>query len=201
MEILLDFIQENIALAPWLIFFLLCLAGLNIPISEDAMLFISGVLASQYPEHMIPLFLSVFLGAYASDIIAYWLGRLLGNNIFYIPVISRFVNQEKIEKVKLFYIRYGIVTLVVGRFIPFGVRNALFMTAGIAKMNHSVFLVVDFLTCLLSTSIYFTLYYRYGEDVIALTSRFGVFAFAIVLLILTSYFIYRRHFRNQQIPS
>jgi membrane-associated protein len=200
-EALFEFIQQNIAYAPWLIFFLLCLAGFNIPISEDGMLFVAGVLASQYPNWAIPLFIAVFLGAYVSDLIAYWLGYRFGNHLFEIPFFAKFIKKEKINKIKVFYVRYGIVTLIVGRFIPFGVRNALFMTAGLAHMNRAVFLIVDFVTCLLSTSIYFTLYYRYGEDVIELTRRFGVVIFGVVALLLGIYLIKRTAQKNQQIPS
>jgi len=189
MDILFDFIQQNVAYAPIVIFFLLCLAGLNLPISEDAMLFIAGVLASQYPEHLVPLFIGVFAGAFVSDIIAYWLGRVLGYRIYDLPLVGRFVSPEKIEKVKMFYIRYGIITLMVGRFIPFGVRNALFMTAGLARMNQIVFVIVDFFTVLISCSIYFTLYYRYGEEVIQVTKRFGIVIFATVLVILGLYLV------------
>jgi membrane-associated protein len=187
MDILFDFIQQNVAYAPVVIFFLLFLAGFNLPISEDAMLFVAGVLASQHPEQTIPLFLGVFLGAYVSDIIVYWLGRILGERVYDLPLVGRFINHDRIDKVKLFYIRYGIITLMVGRFIPFGVRNALFMTAGLARMNHLVFLVVDFFTVLISCSIYFTLYYRYGEEVIQVTKQFGIVIFSVLIVLLVVY--------------
>ena len=45
------------------------------------------------------------------------------------------VSPERVAKVASFYQKYGVWTLVVGRFIPFGVRNALFLTAGIGKMS------------------------------------------------------------------
>ena len=82
MEQFLLFVQENVVYAPYLIFGLLLLAGLNFPVSEDAMLFISALLASNHPQYTIPLFIGVFLGAYLSDIISYWLGRLVGPKIW-----------------------------------------------------------------------------------------------------------------------
>lgn len=198
MDILFDFIQQNVAYAPLVIFFLLFLAGFNLPISEDAMLFIAGVLASQNPEYTAQLFLSVFLGAYVSDIIVYWLGRLLGERVYNIPYIGRFINHDRIDRVKLFYIRYGIITLMIGRFIPFGVRNALFMTAGLARMNHLVFLIVDFFTVLVSCSIYFTLYYRYGEEVIKVTKQFGIVIFVSLLVLIAFYFANHALRKGQQ---
>ena len=43
-----QFAQTHIHLAPFAIFGLLLLAGLNIPVSEDAMLFLSAILATQH---------------------------------------------------------------------------------------------------------------------------------------------------------
>ncbi len=184
MEAIFEFVQQHVYYAPFVIFFLLCLAGLNLPISEDAMLFISGVLAAQNPHYAIPLFLGVFLGAFVSDMIVFWLGYRFGDHLYDIKFFNRFINPEKVEKVKLFYAKYGVITLIIGRFIPFGVRNVLFLTAGMGKMKRSVFLICDFFTCLVSCSIYFTLYYIYGEDVIHMTKRFGFAAFVIFLLVI-----------------
>ena len=49
---LLEIIQAHVHLAPYLIFGALMLAGLNIPISEDAMIFCTAILATEYPEHL-----------------------------------------------------------------------------------------------------------------------------------------------------
>lgn len=198
MDIIFAFIQDNLTYAPIVIFLLLCLAGFNLPVSEDALLFFAGVLASQNPEHTIPLFLGIFLGAFVSDIIAYWVGRLAGPRLYDLPVISRFVNPERVDKVKRFYIRYGVVTLIVGRFIPFGVRNALFMTAGLVRMNHLVYVCVDFVVCLLSCSIYFTLYYRYGEDVIDITRRFAFVILSAFVVAVVGYLVHRKRRKQQQ---
>ena len=50
MEDLILYAQQNADIAPWLIFGLLLLAGLNIPVSEDGMLFVSALLATQRPD-------------------------------------------------------------------------------------------------------------------------------------------------------
>ncbi|TXL09561.1 alkaline phosphatase, partial [Methylococcaceae bacterium CS3] len=47
MEELIQIIQANIQYAHYIIFAALLLAGLNIPVSEDAMIFISALLASK----------------------------------------------------------------------------------------------------------------------------------------------------------
>ena len=47
LDIVLQYVQANVEWAPFIIFGLLVLAGFNIPVSEDMMLFISGVLAAK----------------------------------------------------------------------------------------------------------------------------------------------------------
>ncbi|WP_239650114.1 DedA family protein [Methylocucumis oryzae] len=76
-------IENHIEYAPWIIFGLLLLAGFNFPISEDGMLFVAATLASRTPEHLLYLFGAVYAGAYASDLICYGLGRVLGERLIH----------------------------------------------------------------------------------------------------------------------
>jgi membrane protein DedA with SNARE-associated domain len=165
------------------------LAGLNFPISEDLLLIISGVLASTIvPENTYKLFLGVFLGAYLSDWVAYWIGRSLGTQLWRFRWFARGVKRERFEKVERYYERYGAITLLVGRFIPFGVRNCLFMTAGMAKMGFLKFILADGVACLASNSALFWLAYLGGKNYHQLVSAvemvnyilFGLFIVAII---------------------
>ena len=172
MEAVLEVIHDHIHLAPYLIFGLLLLAGLNLPVSEDALLFVAGLLAAEYPERSGALFLGVFLGAFASDLLCYALfGRYLGEKIFQGKWFSRRRRLKTIRKVESFYDRYGILTLLLGRFIPFGVRNALFIAAGLGRMKAWKFSLADFTSCLISCLLYFHLYKSLGPSVIPLVQR------------------------------
>jgi membrane-associated protein len=192
LEILVEYIQQNIFFAPFIIFTLLLLAGFNLPVSEDAMIFLGAVLAAQHPQMLYVFMAAVFFGAYLSDIIAYWLGRLLGPRIFENRFLKKMVTQEKFRQVNRFYARYGITTLIVGRFIPFGVRNALFITAGLGRMNFIAFAIADLIACILTTSIFFSLYYNYGEEVIDQVKKFGLYSFMAVAVVVVLILLYRR---------
>jgi len=184
MDQLIIYIQQNVLIAPWIIFGLLLLAGFNLPVSEDIMLFVSGVLASKYPEHTIGLFTGVFMGAYLSDLICYgFMGRYLGTKIFKIKFFASLVTPEKIEKVSKFYEKYGVMTLIIGRFIPFGLRNALFFTAGFSKMNAWRFALSDLLACTLSSAFFFNLYKYYGDRVIVYVKQGNIVLFVVLLLV------------------
>ena len=126
METFIQFIQENGANAHFIIFGLLLLAGFNIPVSEDGMLFISALIATKFPENFYLLFFGVYLGAYFSDLICYGLGRQLRPKIWNIKFFAKMVSPEKVDQLGGFYKKYGVFTLLIGRFIPFGVRNGFF---------------------------------------------------------------------------
>jgi membrane protein DedA with SNARE-associated domain len=192
MEDLIAIIQANIEFAPWIIFGVLLLAGFNIPVSEDGMIFISAILASSHPGTRLSFFLSVYAGAYFSDLICYWLGRLLGPKLFKIRIFANMASPKKIEKVSYYFERYGVLTLIIGRFIPFGVRNAMFLTAGLSKMDFMKFALADLLACTISVATYFYLYYQYGEAVIDSIKEANIIIFAIAILAVVGYFIYRR---------
>ncbi len=186
------FIQQNVEYAPFIVFGLLLLAGFNIPVSEDAMIFISALLAAKNPSYIIPLFFGVYLGAYFSDLICYWLGRTLGPRIFQIKFFARLIDREKIDKVTAYYEKYGATTLVLGRFIPFGVRNALFLTAGLGKMNFAKFALFDFIACTISVSLLFTLVYNFGEIVMDYVKRGNMVIFAIAAVAVVALLIRKR---------
>lgn len=165
MESILPFIQDHASQAHWFIFSLLMLAGLNFPISEDLLIILSGVLASTVvPENTWKLFLAVFLGAYLSDWMVYWIGRLWGAHLWKLRWFSRLFQPNRLEQIIQYYKRYGVLTLLVGRFIPFGVRNCLFATAGLGKMHFSKFLIGDGIACLLSNSTLFLISYFFGKN-------------------------------------
>jgi len=193
MEMFIEFVQTNISYAPYAIFGLLLLAGFNLPVPEDLMIFTSAILAAQNPEYGAQLFIAVFMGAYLSDVICYWImGRVLGQRIFKIKMFSKMVSQEKIDKVTHFYDQYGMVTLLVGRFIPFGVLNALFFTAGLGKMNAWKFCLTDLVACIISCSLFFYLYYTYGVIVVEYIKKGNMVIFGIFALLLGAWFLNKK---------
>ena len=177
--------------APFFVFGLLLLTGCSLPISEDALVIASGVLASTVmPEQTIPLFAAVFLGSYLSDWIAYWIGRLLSTKLTRVPFLKRALSIERRHIVERFFHRYGVLTLFIGRMIPFGVRNSVFMAAGAGGMRFGRFLLGDCLGCLLFSSAVFFLAFRAGENYGSLNrllSSTGYVAAAVLLLSFAAY--------------
>jgi membrane-associated protein len=169
MESLVQWFSTHGQNAPYILFGLLLLAGFSLPISEEVMLMIAGVLASSFiPERTLPLFFAVFLGCYFSDWIAYWIGRFLGYRLYSVRFLHFAFCERKVKKLNRFFSSYGFLTLVIGRFIPFGVRNGIFMTAGVGKMHFGKFALIDLLGCFSFSLLIFSLAYYCGENFEAL---------------------------------
>lgn len=193
MDFALEYIQSHIAFAPYIILTLLLLAGFNLPVSEDAMLFITALLAVKNPDMATSLYVCVYLGCYLSDLICYFvMGRYLGNKLFTIPFFAKMVTKEKLDQVSSFYEKYGILTLILGRFIPFGVRNALFISAGLAKMNAVKFALSDFVACTISSVFFLWLYTTFGESVIDAVKKGNMVIFSIAIVVALVFFFKKR---------
>ena len=189
MEPIIQFLFDYAQQAHWIVFGALLLAGFNIPISEDLLIILSAVIAATIvPENTLILFLGVFLGCYLSDQICYWIGRKLGPKLWKIRWFAKMVDRKRLDQIHLYYEKYGFWTLLVGRFIPFGVRNCLFLTAGMGKMNFLKFALSDGLACIISNTTLFTLAYYAGKNYEFLLGSlktfnlllFGAFAVSVI---------------------
>lgn len=188
-----NFILENAQFAHWWIFSLLMLAGLNFPISEDLLIIISAVLASTVvPENTWKLFTAIFLGAYLSDWMVYGIGRWLGPKLHKVRWFARVFREDKIKKIHNYYKKYGTLTLILGRFIPFGIRNGLFVTAGIGRMRFLKFILIDGVACLMSNAALFTLTYYCGKNFSYIVKSVNIILFVIFAIAVIGYLWYKR---------
>lgn len=151
--------------AHYTLFVLLLLAGVNIPVSEDLILILGGVIVSVcVPDHYTIMFIFLYLGCIISAYEAYWLGHHYGHKLYETPGFRHIVTRERIHRLKTFMERYGLLTFVVGRFIPGGMRNAIFITSGMARMPFPVFVFRDGIAALISTFVLFQLGYIFGRS-------------------------------------
>ena len=107
--------------------------------------------------------------------------------------------SDKMVRLASFYKRYGVLTLFVGRCIPFGFRNGIFMTAGAAKMKFYKFLLTDGAACFAFSALLFYLAYSCGQNYDALAASVhktsvlvGITVAVISLAVITYYYLARR---------
>lgn len=103
----------------------------------DSLLFIVGALAGagllSFPIAVTILLVAAILG----DQCNYTIGRYFGPKVFQWED-SRFFNKRAFDQAHNFYERYGGITIILARFMPF-VRTFAPFVAGVAEMNRSKF--------------------------------------------------------------
>lgn len=167
------------------IFGLLLLSGLNVPISEDLLLLTGGaIVAKCIPGHYFWVYGWVFFGSWISAWEAYGIGRIVGPRLYDIPWFSYVLTPKRIELLHGYYEKYGVWTFVVGRFMPGGVRNALFLTSGLGKMPFLRFILRDVFACLLYTSIIFYVGFKFGQNFPWLVKTFSHYSLLLLGLIV-----------------
>jgi membrane-associated protein len=107
----------------------------------DSLLFVVGALCGlglmSLPLAMALLTAAAILGNQTN----YAIGRHIGPRVFAWPK-SRWFNRDAFDRMHAFYERYGGVTIVLARFMPF-LRTFAPFVAGVAQMTRSKFTFYD----------------------------------------------------------
>ena len=103
----------------------------------DSLLFVAGALAGaglmSWPLACVVLLAAAILG----DQCNYSIGRHLGPRVFQWED-SRWFNRRAFDKAHAFYDRYGGITVILARFMPF-IRTFVPFVAGVAAMGRARF--------------------------------------------------------------
>jgi membrane-associated protein len=107
----------------------------------DSLLFVVGALAGagllNLPLVLVLLIAAAILGNQSN----YAIGRYFGPRVFQWES-SRFFNKQAFNQAHAFYEKYGGVTIVLARFMPF-LRTFAPFVAGVAQMTRSKFTFFD----------------------------------------------------------
>jgi membrane-associated protein len=178
-------ISQYVEYYPFVAFGALMLAGLNVPISEDLIIITGALICQGNPKMMIPIFAAVYAGVIISDYFPYLLGKYIRKGTVKSNFITRFFSTRKIVRIHHYLDRYGIFAFIVGRFIPFGVRNTMFMTSGLFGVRLRRFALYDTTAATISVSTLFFLAYYFGEAVEKPFQAVGIVLFILLLSLLT----------------
>jgi membrane-associated protein len=113
----------------------------------DSLLFVVGALAGaglmSYPAAVAVLLAAAVLG----DQCNYTIGRWVGPRVFQWEN-SRFFNKQAFERAHAFYEKYGGITIVLARFMPF-LRTFVPFVAGVAEMSRVKFTLYNIVGALI----------------------------------------------------
>ncbi len=107
----------------------------------DSLLFVVGALAGTGVMNYPAVMALMLVAAVAGNQTNYAIGRALGPKVFGWEQ-SRWFNKKAFEQAHAFYEKYGGITIVAARFMPF-LRTFAPFVAGVAQMNRRKFTFYD----------------------------------------------------------
>jgi len=127
----------------------------------DSLLFVVGAMCGvglmSYPLSVGLLLAAAILGNQSN----YTIGRAVGPRVFQWEN-SRFFNKRAFDQAHAFYERYGGITIVAARFMPF-LRTFAPFVAGVAQMTRARFMLYDVLGGALWVGGVITVGYFFGN--------------------------------------
>jgi membrane-associated protein len=116
------------------------LVGFFLP--GDSLLVTAGLFAARGQLDIVLLNVLLIIAAIAGDAVGYMIGLRAGHALFNRPQ-SRFFRRDHLLKTKEFYDKYGGVTIIMARFMPFA-RTFAPVVAGVAEMPYRRFALFNF---------------------------------------------------------
>ena len=191
------FLSRYIEFFPLVAILGLLLAGFNLPVSEDLIIITGALLSHEESSNLFHNLAAIYFGVVASDFFMYWVGTKVRKGASKTSLFSKVIPEFALNKMHHYLDKYGIITYIIGRFIPFGVRNTLFFTSGFFNLSLRDFIVYDLVSSMISVNTLFFLAYQFGEDIrrpikIAGAILFVAFASAFISLIISLIVKWRR---------
>lgn len=130
-------------------------------VSEDTATLGGAYLALMDATVLRRVFLACLLGIWVGDLGLYFLGRYCGR-----PLANRILGNkklagQKINQSELWFERYGMLSLVISRFVP-GMRLPTYLSAGFLKMAVLPFICATGVLAALWVTLLFWLVHRLG---------------------------------------
>lgn len=163
----------------------------------DSLLVTAGLFAAKGDLDIVLLNVFLSIAAVSGDAVGYWIGRRAGVAL-YERRQSRFFRRDHLIKTKEFYDKYGGITIVLARFMPFA-RTFAPVVAGIAGMKYRRFALFN-ITGGIGWIVSMTLLgYFLGQSVPGIEEKIEfVIAIVIFLSILPGIIKYLQHRINKR---
>lgn len=151
----------------------------------DALLFTAGILCGtkDLSVNIFLLIILVCLAAIAGNITGYITGKYLGKTLFH-KKDTFFFKQKHLETTKLFYQKYGGISLIAGRFIWI-VRTFVPIFAGAIDMNFWKFNYYNVIGAVIWVGSLISLGYLLGREIPSAAENLEYIIAIITVIIMT----------------
>lgn len=176
------------------IFLLLALGIIGLPIPDETIIALAGVLVAKGKLSLIPTLIAVYGGGLTGITLSYLLGYTYGHYL-----IRRFgyllgITPDKINKAERWFKEIGKWMLFFGYFIV-GLRHLAGFVAGIMKLSYKQFALFAYPGVLFWGSGIFTIGYTFGRNYGQHLNMLSYISIAFALIALTliySFFSYKK---------
>jgi membrane-associated protein len=145
----------------------------------DSLLFVAGALCAVGGMDLYVLMALLTTAAILGDALNYSIGRFIGNKVFSWED-SRWFNRKAFDQAHAFYEKYGPITIVLGRFMPF-IRTFAPFVAGVAQMRYPIFAFYNIFGGILWVCSLTALGYWIGEHP-WVKANFSLVALAMIII-------------------
>ena len=193
------------------IIFLMALATLGLPVSEE-MVIISAALGAYMAAHPElyppPATISIdqlpvsttgtaivcFLAVFITDLLVYMIGLLFRNTVINSTLFKKTISTKRKDRIDLWMQRYGSFASGMFRFTP-GLRFIGYLTCGISRIPIHKFILVNGSVALLMVPSQVFLISIYGEKIIEHIEMMAlIFGIIVTTAIITIIFTHLRNF-------
>ena len=173
----------------FLLFVLLALGIVALPIPDETLLVLSGVLMMQGALPIPTTIIAAMLGSMTGITLSYFLGRTGGT--YLIHKYGRFlgITEKGLKRAHDWFLLYGKWTLSIGYFIP-GVRHFTGISAGLTGLAFQQFAIFAYTGAVFWVSTFLSVGYFFGEfcfsffELIDKSTLIMIVGFVVVIILL-----------------
>jgi len=157
-------ILQTYGLWTYLILFAIIFAETGLVVTPflpgDSLLFAVGMFAARGDLHIGLLFIIIGTAAVLGNISNYAIGSVLGPAV--LEKDTWILKRAYLDKTHEYFEKYGIVTIVIARFLPL-VRTFAPFVAGVGRMNYWKFTLYNFIGCVAWVTVFLFGGYFFGN--------------------------------------
>lgn len=171
-----ELLAENSSLSIWLLeygsfalFGLLAVGIIAMPVPEETLMVISGLLMSQGKLSIASTPFAALLGSICGITVSYFIGKTAGSYLLH--RYGRFIGltEKKLQKAHGWFERFGTWALVIGYFVP-GIRHFTGLCAGSTDLEYPRFALFSYIGALLWVSTFLSVGFFFGDTWVACLS-------------------------------
>lgn len=154
----------------FVLFILLTVGIIALPVPEETLMVIAGILMHRGKLHIPSTILAALLGSLCGITVSYWLGRTAGQYL-----ITKYggwvgLTEARFEKAHRWFEKFGRWALLIGYFIP-GVRHLTGLSAGVSGFPYRQFALYAYSGALIWVSSFLSIGYFFGKQWLALYEK------------------------------